>query len=408
MKTLNSGALFAVSLCLGAVLVFGADQSVQISLGDAPTAIQKSIKSKVGKGKIAEITKVTEDGEVAYEVRMTRDGKTRTFVLDDKGKVAAWQVFLPETPPPAQKAIRALLAGGRVVQIDKRTEEGKPVFDVEMLKDNRQRSFTVRANGELASKSAFLNELPDAVQKAIKTALGTGKLGDIEEQRDGGTVKFEVEITRGDSVETLTYSPEGKILEQSLEVKLSATPAAVQRAVQSQLGGGKVESIGKTIEAGKATYEVEIVKGERTLTLSLGADGRLLQRSEEIAISDAPEPVQKALKVRLSGGDLDSISRVEEDGETTYDVEFTRDEKSVIVSFSPDGKIVLEEEEVSLADTPAAVQAGIKALLGDGELARLVRVTEDGDITYEGEMEKDGKPQKFTVGPDGKPVVDSP
>ena len=74
----------------------------------------------------------------------------------------------------------------------------------------------------------------------------------------------------------------------------------------------------------------------------------------------------------------------------------------VRVTVAADGKLLSVEDEVALADVPAAVRQTIQAQATGGKLGTLEMVTEDGKTTFEAKVEKDGKKLEITIAPDGK------
>ena len=60
------------------------------------------------------------------------------------------------------------------------------------------------------------------------------------------------------------------------------------------------------------------------------------------------------------------------------------------------------EEEVAIADLPAAVTDAIKAEYPNAELLEAEKETEDGPTTYEVEIKNDGKTLEVEVSPEGK------
>jgi hypothetical protein len=58
--------------------------------------------------------------------------------------------------------------------------------------------------------------------------------------------------------------------------------------------------------------------------------------------------------------------------------------------------------ELAIAETPAAVRKTIEGHVGDGKLSAVYRLIEDGEISYDAEVEHAGKVHDVIVAPDGK------
>src|SRR5258708_15384504 len=90
---------------------------------------------------------------------------------------AAGQVVpLSKVPAVVQKTIHATLIGAKLGEIERIEENGEVAFDVEMTRGDVERSFTVAEDGTLLSIEVFLAETPAAAQPTITKTVGTGEL----------------------------------------------------------------------------------------------------------------------------------------------------------------------------------------------------------------------------------------
>src|ERR1051325_1157332 len=126
-----AGSLAVLFACLSAALAAERPQ-VPRALAQLPVATQQTIRSQIGSGKLVSVEKDTEDGEVTYEVEMTRDGKTRSFTVDADGELIDEQMFLAELPGAVQKTIQTQVGKGSLGEIFKSAEDGEVSYDVEM------------------------------------------------------------------------------------------------------------------------------------------------------------------------------------------------------------------------------------------------------------------------------------
>lgn len=248
-----------------------------VKLAELPAAAQKAIQAKVGEGQLGEILRSLEAGENSYEVEMTRSNRTRSFTVNDAGDLLEEEVFLHETPAKVQKALHAQVGKAKLESIFKATEDGEVTYTVEFTRQGKTRDFTLSQTGRLLKKQLFLTELSAPLQAAIKQAAGTAKMDDIYENSEEDEVFYEVDLSSGGKTRTLTFD----------------TQAA------------------------------------------------LVSQEEPIALSEAPAPVQQALKAQLSAeGKLRSLTKTTEDGELTYDAELSCGGKSRSLSFDPEGKLL--------------------------------------------------------------------
>lgn len=244
-----------------------------------------------------------------------------------------------------------------------------------------------------------LSDLPARVQQTIKAETRGAQLGEIEQASADGKTFYDVLFTKADTARNLTVDAQGNLIRA--EVALAETPAVVQKVIQSQLGKSKLGDIDRASEEGETIYAVDLIGADgQSRSLSVAEDGKWF--SLELPLSEAPPPVQKTIRSHLGKGKLEEVSKVHDDGDVSYEAEITVDGKSITLTIGPRGRLLSEEQEVSLKEAPDAVQKAIKANLGGAQLASITKVTEGREITYEVEASKNGKEVSFAVAGDGK------
>src|SRR5205814_249576 len=111
--------------------------------------VQQAIRLQVGRQGVDGIFKCIDDGEVTYEVEMTKAGKTRTFTLDTSGKLLEMQMFLEELPAVMQKALQREIRSGTCEEIYKTTEDDGVNYDATITRDGKSHSLTFESKGSL-------------------------------------------------------------------------------------------------------------------------------------------------------------------------------------------------------------------------------------------------------------------
>src|ERR1043166_4052146 len=164
---------------LSSAILAVAAQTTVVKLSEVPPGAQRTIHTQLGAARLGEIAKSIERGEVSYDVEMTAQRKTRSFTVSEEGELLAVEVFLGELPRPVQRAIREQVGKGKLGEISKTTEDGEITYDVEMTKDGKTRSFTLAADGKLVELQVFLDETPAAVRQAIQREAKNGTCGEI-------------------------------------------------------------------------------------------------------------------------------------------------------------------------------------------------------------------------------------
>ncbi len=258
-----------------------------VALADAPSAVQTTIKSHVADGALGDIDKTSGDGETVYEVTFTpKGGEERDFTVADDGTLLSVEMTLSELPAPVRKTIGLEADGWALENVDKNVDETEASYDVEVSTNSggatRTRNFSVAENGDLLS----------------------------------------------------------------LTLALTNTPAAVQTAIQSQAGGGAVESVEKTFDPDGNQFEVEVVNGDGTKkSFTLTEDGRLY--SEEVPLEKVPPGARRTITERVGDGKVLRVEKAlleKKDGVLPYHVESRKDGKEFDFSVGPKGRFLGVDE----------------------------------------------------------------
>lgn len=122
---------------------------------------------------------------------------------------------------------------------------------------------------------------------------------------------------------------------------------------------------------------------------------------KKITAKDLPPAVAKAVQDETKGATIKGYSKEVENGKTMYEVETTVNGHTRDLLFDPAGKLVTTEEQVELNSVPAPVKAAFEA---KGKVLLVETVTTGGKVTYEAQVEKNGKKSELVVDAAGKPV----
>jgi uncharacterized membrane protein YkoI len=304
-----------------------------------------------------------------------------------------------------QKAVQLWLAGGSLGSIDQVQEPGRVTYEVDFTnKDQKDRDFTLAANGALLSLEIALADAPTLVQKTIKSETGPGTLDSIEKNLDTEDSTYDIAIvTKEGQDRDFTLDADGKVISQQIE--LADVPAAVEHAIKTQADGNTIEDIEKLFHADNTvSYQVGLTTKEGILhgfTVD-GGTGQL--ESVEIDLTEAPVPVQKTVATEMGAGQFESIDKILDPDGIIYEAAYyTKTGRERYFTIGLDGKVL--SREVDLATAPLAVQQTIKQQLGNGKVLRIDRSLAEKDtgvFPFQVMAEKDGKPFDFSVGPKGK------
>ena len=115
-------------------------------------------------------------------------------------------------------------------------------------------------------------------------------------------------------------------------------------AVEKLTAGGKVEKIDKETEKGKEVYDVEATVNGKHMEYTIATDGSVVGTETGIDFSELPKAVQTAAEKYFGGTTGLAPARVEEDGQTAYEIEGKKNGKTVAATFDTMGKLAGEEK----------------------------------------------------------------
>jgi uncharacterized membrane protein YkoI len=128
----------------------------------------------------------------------------------------AEKVSLSQVPEPAKAEIEKLTAGGEIMSIEKETEKGKTIYDVEAKVGDKDVEYDVAECGTVltSEESVPFDSLPADVKTASEKYFGSAQGLKASKEMEKGKTFYEVEGTKAGSKVTLKLSEKGKILEE--------------------------------------------------------------------------------------------------------------------------------------------------------------------------------------------------
>jgi uncharacterized membrane protein YkoI len=238
--------------------------------------------------------------------------------------------------------------------------------------------------------------VPMAVQKAIQAQASGGEPGEVTIDQSRGEKTYRAAISKDGKPCAITVREDGHVV--SRETALEDTPAAVQKTIQQRLiARGPLLGISHLLDDDEIAYDVRIGVRGQPRVFSVEDDGSLV--SEEVSLDETPPAVQKTILGQIGSGALSSIGQSLDDDDVSYDVEMRLDGKVRTFSVEQDGALLASE--IDFAELPTAVQKAADAIRGQDTVKSVEKQIDDGDITYEIQIVKDGKARGFDFRGDG-------
>jgi len=148
------------------------------------------------------------------------------------------------------------------------------------------------------------------------------------------------------------------------------------------------------------------VIGSVMLAAACAVVAQAAAQETQLKKSDLPPAVQRTADAQSQGATVRSYSSEMEQGKLEYEVALTVNGRSRNVTIAPDGSLLEIEDEVALAELPAAVRTGLEAKAAPGTITKVESITKHGMlVAYEAQVRTGGKRSEIQVGPDGQPLA---
>ena len=264
---------------------------------------------------------------------------------DKSAVVAVGGPDLKALPPAVQQTIQSNSEGRTVRKFDRTEDDGEVSYQIETASnDGQEYDLTVAEDGTLLSKDLAVAELPPSVQTAIQAQVGSGTLEGVAKLNDDGETTYQAGIAPAGGVERdFTYAEDGTLLSE--EASLDELAPAIQAAITTQVGQGKLEGIDKTYDDREVTYEATSVtpQGDER-NFSIAADGTLLSR--EVSLEEVPASVKQTITQNVGQGKVVEIDQsfVAENPDQSYEIESQKNGKPFDFTISSTGRFLGVEE----------------------------------------------------------------
>lgn len=122
------------------------------------------------------------------------------------------KLTLQDLPPAVQAAVKAQSQGGTVRGLSKEMQDGATVYEAELTVEGRTKDVIIDAEGKVLTveDQTTLDAIPAPARAAIQKAVGTGKLVLVEKVTKGQTTFYEGHVTHGTKTSEVVVDGEGK------------------------------------------------------------------------------------------------------------------------------------------------------------------------------------------------------
>ena len=125
-----------------------------------------------------------------------------------------------------------------------------------------------------AENKVKLENLPPAVQAAVKEQTKNATLLGLSTEKEKGKTMYEVETQVNGKGRDLMLDETGKVVETEEEVDIDSIPAAAKAAIQKRAAGGTVTKVEKLTAGSAISFEAAIkTRAGKNIEVGVNADG---------------------------------------------------------------------------------------------------------------------------------------
>src|SRR3954451_3378769 len=124
------------------------------------------------------------------------------------------------------------------------------------------------------------------------------------------------------------------------KISCDQVPSVVRSAFAKTFPKAAINECATELEKGKTAYEISSREGEIGRDVLFYPDGTLIVVEETIALGDAPDPVQQAVRKAVPGGEVELAEKVTRGASVLYEFRLKHQGKRLEVVLDPSGNIV--------------------------------------------------------------------
>ena len=281
-----------------------------------------------------------------------------------------------------------------------------------------------------------LADAPAAVQKTLQREAFGAEIKKVAKESEEGKTTYEAEVKIEGHEYVIKVAADGTLLEKELEdedeevpMKFAEAPAAVQKTLQREAAGAKIETVDKLSREGRTLYEADAKIDGKNFEIIVTSEGLLLSKKldedeeeEEVKPKEVslPDPVLKTFNAKFPKAQIQKSESEVEDGVTVYDIEFEDGDVEKATDITADGIMLEFTIVIEAKAVPAAAMQAVEKAADGAKLKRIEQIeisceTKDGKVIklprpitrYAVEMTRGKNTAEIVVNPDGT-VVESP
>jgi hypothetical protein len=140
--------------------------------------------------------------------------------------------------------------------------------------------------------------------------------------------------------------------EDSVAIKFSECPAAVQKTLTREARGAKIDKVDLESKDGRVVFEADVVIDGKNYEILVAPNGALIakkldedeeENEVEMKLADCPAAVQKTLMREADGATIDEVDKITTEGRNLYKVNVKIDGRNFDVVVTEEGLLLSKE-----------------------------------------------------------------
>ena len=140
--------------------LFAAEKETKINMDKVPAAVQAAVKKYAAETEIKGIEDSDVNGTKVIEFDIEKNGKTSEVAFRPDGRLFSTEneITLADAPTAVQKTVAKKGKNAKVGTVDKVVQEGKTSYEVVIEKHGEKVEYTISADGKITDKEEAGND----------------------------------------------------------------------------------------------------------------------------------------------------------------------------------------------------------------------------------------------------------
>ena len=199
------------------------------------------------------------------------------------------KVSLAELPASVRETVQQQAAGAEITEIEMEKEDGKVVYEIEILKDGEEKDFCVAPDGRFLGfeddeedgdddddedddgdeMDIAFADLPEIVKASAKRLLGANQDFKASQENENGLLLYEIEIEKDGLERSIECTQDGIVVEVEQEIKVDQLPESVVSIIQKHHPNATIKEAESFEIHG---YEVKLLQNGKTMEVCFPGD----------------------------------------------------------------------------------------------------------------------------------------